>query len=172
MSDKQAAANRRNAKKSSGPASRAGKQRSAQNALKHGLSVPIDPGNEDVRALAALLSPATATDHVAALALEAARRVIDYDRVRAAHKSLYSRLGNSPILANSPSPLPVKFRSVEQRLADLMRLCQSPIAETPSFADAARALSKLARYERRAFSLRDQALQELTEALRAKPSAN
>jgi hypothetical protein len=39
-SERQIAANRRNAKKSTGPRTLAGKQRSSRNALKHGLSVP------------------------------------------------------------------------------------------------------------------------------------
>ena len=41
VSDRKLAANRENAKKSSGPKSQTGKHRSARNALSHGLAVPI-----------------------------------------------------------------------------------------------------------------------------------
>jgi hypothetical protein len=86
MSEKQIAANQRNSRMSTGPISRTGKQRSARNALKHGLSVSTDPAGEEVRALAALLSPASAKDHIIALAVEAARRIIDFDRVKEVHQ--------------------------------------------------------------------------------------
>ena len=41
-SDRQLAANRRNARKSTGPASESGKQRSRGNALRHGLAIGAD----------------------------------------------------------------------------------------------------------------------------------
>jgi len=91
MSSKQVAANRRNARLSTGPTTRTGKQRSAQNAFKYGLSVSTDPANEDVLALAALLAPDPASNHIKALAVEAARHIIDYDRVKVVHRYLYSR---------------------------------------------------------------------------------
>src|SRR5262245_37775360 len=80
MSEKRTNANRRNAKMSTGPISTSGKQRSARNALKHSLSISIDPASDDVRALTALLLPAAASDHIVALAIEAARRIIDFNR--------------------------------------------------------------------------------------------
>jgi hypothetical protein len=109
MSEKRIGANRRNARKSTGPKSASGKQRSAQNALNHGLSISTDSASDDVRALAALLLPAAACDHVAALAIEAARRIIDFHRVREAYQHLYARLGNSPALTSPPSPPPVEL---------------------------------------------------------------
>jgi hypothetical protein len=90
MSERRKAANRRNAKMSTGPASGRGKLKSARNALKHGLSIATDPAN--VRALASLLSPSPCNDYLRALAVEAARRIIDHNRVRDAHQDLYREL--------------------------------------------------------------------------------
>lgn len=168
MSDKQVAANRRNGKMSRGPTSRAGKQRSARNALKHGLSVPTDLANEDVRVLAAFLSRATATDHGSDLAVEAARRIIDLDRVTEVHTYLYSRLGISPILAKLPRESPPAGGRIDQLAAELIRQLQPPKAEVFTLSDLAIELNRLARYERRALSLRDRALRKLTEASLAK----
>jgi hypothetical protein len=98
MSEKRRAANRKNAKMSTGPISARGKQKSARNAVKHGLSIPTDPADDNVRALAALLWPAAASNHISALAVEAARRIIDFNRVRVAHRALYAGLGSQPIL--------------------------------------------------------------------------
>jgi hypothetical protein len=165
MSDKQVNANRRNARMSRGPTSRIGRQRSARNAFKHGLSVPTDPANEDVRVLAALLSPTTATDHVTALAVEAARRIIDLDRVTGVRKHLYSRLGMSPILAKSPKVSQAGLGVLDQLAAELIRELQPPTAEAFTLSDLAIELNRLARYERRALSLRDRALRELTEGI-------
>jgi hypothetical protein len=54
MSEKRTAANRRNAKLSTGPISTKGKRKSALNAVKHGLSIPTDRADDTVLALAAL----------------------------------------------------------------------------------------------------------------------
>ena len=57
-SDRQIAANRKNAKKSTGPSSEAGRRRSAKNALQHGLASGDQPFRRDVEELAKLLSKA------------------------------------------------------------------------------------------------------------------
>ena len=55
-SERQIAANRRNALSSSGPRSRAGKRRSSGNSLRHGLSRIINTGaGAEIEALARLL---------------------------------------------------------------------------------------------------------------------
>ena len=101
MTEKRTAANRRNAKLSTGPLSTRGKWKSALNAVKHGLSIPTDRADDAVRALAALLSPTAASDYVSALAVEAAGRIIDFNRVRKAHLALYAGLGGDPILIDT-----------------------------------------------------------------------
>jgi hypothetical protein len=165
MSEKRIAANRRNSKVSTGPISRTGKQRSARNALKHGLSVPTDPAGEDVRALAALLSPAPAEGHITALAVEAARRIIDFDRVKEVHKHLYSCLGTSPVLMRPPIKPQVDLGGLAQIAARFVKELQPPTAAPLTILDLAKQLDKLARYERRSLSLRERALRELADGI-------
>jgi hypothetical protein len=54
-SDTKIRANRRNAQRSSGPRTAAGKQRSRQNARKHGLSVPLDTDDPEIDELVQVL---------------------------------------------------------------------------------------------------------------------
>ena len=159
MSEKRTAANRRNARMSTGPKSTSGKQRSARNALKHGLSVSADPISDNVRSLAALLSPVEARDHVAALAVEAARRIIDFDRVRVAHQDFYARLGSSPMLTV------VELTGLAKIAAAFNKELQPPTAPPLTITDLAKHLDKLARYERRTLSLRERALGKLADAI-------
>jgi hypothetical protein len=58
VSDRQIAANRKNAKKSTGPSSEAGKQRSSKNAVRHGLASSGSPFRKEIEELARLLSGA------------------------------------------------------------------------------------------------------------------
>lgn len=167
MSKKQIAANRRNSRKSTGPNSRVGKQRSAQNALKHGLSIPTDPAGENVQALAALLSPTPAKDNITALAIEAARRIIDFDRVKEVHKHLYSRLGTSPVLEKPPIKPQINFGGLAQIAASLVKQLQPPTVVPLTILDLAQQLERLARYERRSWSLRERALRELADGITA-----
>ena len=160
MSEKRIAANRRNAKLSTGPISTKGKRRSALNAVKHGLSIPTDRADDTVRAFAALLSPAPASDRVADLAVEAARRIVDFNRVKEAYLVLYAGLGSDPILID-PATQPASECGLAALAASLIKLCQPPTALT----GLAKQLDKLARYERRALSLRERALGELAEAI-------
>jgi hypothetical protein len=165
MSEKRIAANRRNARMSTGPTSSTGKRKSARNALKHGLSISTDPTRDDVRALAQLLLPETASDEVAPFAVEAARRVIDCDRVWQAHQDLYARLGSSPALVDLPSQPPVEFEGLAGIAA---RLIKEPQPRTPgplTITDLAKQLDMLARYERRTLSRREKALEQLTDAI-------
>jgi hypothetical protein len=165
MSEKRRAANRRNAKMSTGPISARGKQTSARNAVKHGLSIPTDPADDNVRALAALLSPAAASDHISALAVEAARRIIDFNRVRGAHRALYAGLGSQPILI-APATQPATECGLAAMAASLVKLYQPPPAAPPlTITGLAKQLDKLARYERRTLSLRERAMKELADAI-------
>lgn len=82
-SERQIAANRRNAKKSSGPRSADGKARSRRNALCHGLSIAsraIPAFQQDVMLLARALSPAG--EDIGDAALVAADAEIDLLRIR------------------------------------------------------------------------------------------
>jgi hypothetical protein len=81
-SNRQIAANRKNAKKSTGPRSDAGRAASRSNALRHGLAVPIGTDSafhDDVEKLAEALSPTRKVDEHAR---EAARAELDLLRIR------------------------------------------------------------------------------------------
>ena len=164
MSEKRIAANRRNAKLSTGPISTKGKRRSALNAVKHGLSIPTDRADDTVRAFAALLSPAPASDRVADLAVEAARRIVDFNRVKEAYLVLYAGLGSDPILID-PATQPASECGLAALAASLIKLCQPPTARPLTVTGLAKQLDKLARYERRALSSRERALSDLAEAI-------
>jgi hypothetical protein len=88
-SERQIAANRRNAKKSSGPRSAAGKARSGRNALRHGLTITSGRNpvfQQDVLVLARFLSPAG--DDFDDAALIAAEAEIDLLRIRRCRAAL------------------------------------------------------------------------------------
>ena len=92
-SERQIAANRRNAKKSSGPRSAEGKAASRRNALRHGLAVAIrviPAFQADVLTLARSLSPAVNDFDDAALI--AAEAEIDLLRIRNYRAALMENL--------------------------------------------------------------------------------
>jgi hypothetical protein len=132
-SERQIAANRRNAKKSSGPRSADGKARSRRNALCHGLSIAsraIPAFQQDVMLLARALSPAG--EDIGDAALVAADAEIDLLRIRKIRACLLETLS---LVAND--------------------------ATSSNLADVNDKLGKLERYERRAFSRRNRALREM-----------
>jgi hypothetical protein len=115
--------------------------------------------------LALLLSPAMAGDDIVALAVEAARRIIDFNRVREAHQDLYARLGGSPDLIELPSQPAVESDGLASVAASFIKELQPRAPGPPTITDLAKQLDKLARYERRTLSLRERALGELADAI-------
>ena len=83
-SEKQIAANRRNAQNSSGPRSAAGKKRASRNAHRHGLSKPMSGivFTRAVEDLARRLVRDGADATTRELAREAARGMLELERVR------------------------------------------------------------------------------------------
>src|SRR6187431_3231145 len=84
-SDRQIAANRNNAKKSTGPRSDAGRAVSRRNAKRHGLAIAIgtDPAFQDeIEKLAKTLSLSCGMQHVDERAREAAEAELDLLRIR------------------------------------------------------------------------------------------
>jgi hypothetical protein len=92
-------ANRRNARASTGPRTAAGKARSAQNAHRHGLSVPAryDPArSEEIEALARAIAGVGADAECLELARWIAEAQIDVVRARVARRQLYPEVLRDP----------------------------------------------------------------------------
>ena len=133
-SERKIAANQRNAKKSTGPRSSAGRAVSRLNALRHGLAVPIGNGSalgDAVEDLAKVLSSASGFQGVSEVAREAAEAQLDLSRIRKIRTHLYETIYFVDAAGRD-------------RLAELNDK-----------------LAKLERYERRAFSRRKRALRAM-----------
>jgi hypothetical protein len=168
MNERRIVANRRNAKMSTGPASRRGKQRSARNAVKHGLSIAADPAGDNVRALASLLAPTPCSEHLAALAVEAALRIIDHNRVRDAHRALYQSIHercSDALALIQPQQQPTELGRAAAISASSVKEFQRERVPSLLLSDLAKQLDRLARYDRRTLSARERALAELDRAI-------
>jgi hypothetical protein len=133
-SKRQIGANQTNAQKSTGPRSKAGKEASSRNALRHGLAISIgsDPAfRDDIEKLAIALSGSEKTQNLYGIAREAAEATLELSRIRKLRTSLFEKL-------HATGPLD------PDRLAELNTN-----------------LAKLERYERRAFSRRKHALRSM-----------
>ena len=133
-SERKIAANRTNAKKSTGPRSDAGRQVSRRNALRHGLAIDIrtDPAySDDIEQLAKSLSHARGRQNVSDNARDAAEAVLDLFRIREVRAFLFET-----IYISDTAPQDCLLELNDK-------------------------LSKLERYERRAFSRRKRSLLRL-----------
>jgi hypothetical protein len=134
MSERKIAANRSNAKKSTGPRSKAGRQASRRNALRHGLAIDIrtDPAyHDDIEQLAKMMSRASGRQSVSDSARDGAEAVLDLSRIRKIRASLFETIYFSDTAA------PDRLTELNDKLA------------------------KLERYERRAFSRRNRAMRAM-----------
>jgi hypothetical protein len=130
-SARQIAANRKNAQRSTGPISQAGKTRAAKNALQHGLARTDSPFGHEIEEFARLLSKETNQQDDPTLAsVEAAHAQLTLLQVRKVKAAIFDRF----------------FKS-DRTLDDSIRLNAE--------------LRKIERYERRAFSRRKRAMQHL-----------
>jgi hypothetical protein len=159
---RQQRANRANATASTGPRTKAGKARSARNALRHGLNIPVwsEPA---LAPEAEAIARRIAGPEVEANALEWARRIgeaqVDLNRVRSLRKQAIARRLSD--LRGGPS-----FQGLE--LVRLLGLfLDQPLHPNPPEAEARLAailagrtseLARLDRYERRALSKRKRAI--------------
>jgi hypothetical protein len=145
---KQIEANRRNAGKSTGPRSGAGKKRASRNAFSHGLSRPMF-GVELARAVEAV----------------ALRILADHDKANDQHARASARQ-----IAEADFELArvqrIKVALIERAAIDT--LPPMPEAEPAHTAEAVRRalpdLVRLHRYERRAAGRRDRAIRRLTQS--------
>jgi hypothetical protein len=129
------AANRRNAQKSTGPRSTAGKVRTRYNALRHGLSIPaaLDPAAADrVKELTHALDQVSTGYGEYDCARLAAEAQVDVERVRQAKVAIVNKATQHQSSLNLPL--------TEQAALEFARQTKS--------------LARLERYERRALSLR------------------
>ncbi len=91
---RQLAANRRNARRSTGPKTASGKLTAARNALRHGLSLPVfaDPVLAgEIGELAERLANGSADPRMRELAVQVAATQVDVKRVRHARNALIAR---------------------------------------------------------------------------------
>jgi len=124
-SDRKIAANRANARASTGPKTAQGRTRSARNALRHALSLPIysDPGlSEEVEALAREIAGLDADAEMQELARRVAEAQIDLRRVRIARHDLLTRAlrdpdYDAPAAIRKKSKLAVQLAYLKDRLA-------------------------------------------------------
>jgi hypothetical protein len=138
-SQRQIAANRRNAAKSTGPVSAAGKARSSRNALRHGLSRPLS-------------SPAMTAANVGEFALQLV-----------GEEASSAELDLARAVANAQLDL-ARVRDERARLLELLMSAPSSRAgRGAKKASPGASLDNLDRYERRACSRRNKALANLSQ---------
>ena len=173
-SERQIAANRRNARKSTGPRSGAGKKRAGRNAYRHGLTLSITSTAAYAKQLETLVRE-IAGDSKDAIVLERARAIaqaeLDLARVRRAKVALIERASAfgelDPPQAFSTVTEIKRFFNALDRGRLIVPKPTDPSATMPSqepdrTAEAVRRvlpeLRKLDRYERRAAVRRDLAV--------------
>jgi len=174
--ERQIAANRRNARSSTGPTTTAGKRRSSRNALRHGLSSCLAvSGSADVEALVHLLIGRDAESDLGEIARDAARAHLNLVRVREVKADVFDRIYQFGVLKPAPRSRPLaEIRYVLRRLDEpCVRLPATetmPDDEEERAAEAIRRLlpelRKLDRYEKRAFSAKQTALRKLADCRR------
>ena len=168
--ERQIAANRRNARKSTGPKSRSGKRRSATNARKHGLAQHIAAQAEYARLVDALAYEIVG-DTPSAIKRVYARVIAECEfelyRVRCVRVGLIERAQLSEWCRAGPEINPPAERSYRRgATAPATRKKQSSFEMDHAAKAVQPVLPELAiisRYERRAAAKRDRAVRRLLE---------
>jgi hypothetical protein len=175
----QIAANRRNARKSTGPRSGGGKKRASKNALRHGLSIPFQASAAQakrIEKLAGQIAGPRREGIALELACVAASATFDLARVRQVKAQLLK--GASALGSVDPPPICTSSKEEVRYLKLALRTKASPPRPTPPdplatipcdeadrTAEAIRRalpeLAKLDRYEARAVARRDRAIRAM-----------
>ena len=182
-SERQISANRRNAKKSTGPQTDGGKKRAGRNAFRHGLAARIilgDAVGKQVEEFARSIAGDTESPIKLAYAHTAAEAELELARVRRAKVALIERVArlghiDPPEACSKTRRLGLypKFGGLAGaswpfkpfELPDSMPL-QEPERSAEAIRRSLPELLKLDRYERRAASRRDRAVRELRNVVR------
>lgn len=182
MSDRKTEANRANARVSTGPNTFHGRARSAKNAFRHGLSLPVQSDQalgEEVQALAHQIAGPNASAQIQMLAFRVAEAEVDIRRVRLARHQLLSQALSSPLRhsrANKPQEMIAISRVLLANTSEMpMAARESFVPLTPQgankiatiFSREAKALEAMDRYERRARSRRKFAIRAFDTARKA-----
>jgi hypothetical protein len=184
-SERQLAANRRNAQKSTGPKSESGKKRSSKNAYRHGLSIPISTaGSEaELKYLARQIAGEASDARIPALAERAADAQLDLERVRRVQTAMIEHALMQG--ASHTGPFDSYMEELRHRIGQIdwpgamrgeslpqpemfypsMPLPGGKEEEERRFAEAVRHilpnLTKICRYEKRAAGRRDRAIRKM-----------
>jgi hypothetical protein len=178
-SERQIAANRRNAQKSTGPRSVAGKQRASRNAYRHGLaggvrqlgkfSLSIETLAHQIAGAAAASASAAIDSEVLEFARAAARAELELALIRSKKAATISALvaaTTSQVMAVSSDPEVNPLLAISRRGAPFVELLLEQMApQLASQTEAMRSLltdiRNLDRYERRAIGRRDRAVLQI-----------
>ncbi len=164
----QLAANRANAKKSTGPKTLSGKRRSARNARKLGLSIPVAVDSTlavEVSSLAVQLARNSASREASELATKIAEAQVDLSRIRRARYAIFASV------VEQPPAVRAKASGDGNENVRNSSICSAPdhiVTQSDRVAARSRAIHRLAviaRYERRALSRRKLAIRQLDDML-------